>query len=133
MSNCSCSCQSAPTLIFPCSGGSDVGEIADRAARKLTADGWGKMYCLAGVGGRVSGIVASTQAADKIVAIDGCPLQCAKKTLEEAGFHHFEHIQLAEIGCAKGQSPVTPERVAEVAEKVRAQTFKLNKPGSLSK
>ena len=60
-----------------------------RAARKLSAEGAGKMFCLAGVGGRVSGIVASTEAAAAILAIDGCPLDCTRKTLEEAGFTNF--------------------------------------------
>lgn len=31
-----CGCQAAPQLIFPCSGAADVGEISDRAARRLT-------------------------------------------------------------------------------------------------
>ena len=79
-------CSGAPKLIFPCSGGSDVGALADRAARQMTRDGSGKMYCLAGIGGRVPGILASTENAANILAIDGCPLNCAKKTLELAGF-----------------------------------------------
>ena len=77
-------CAGAPKLIFSCSGGSDVGALADLAARTMTRDGSGKMYCLAGIGGRVSGILASTENAAKILAIDGCPLNCAKKTLELA-------------------------------------------------
>jgi len=111
----SCSCSGAPKLIFPCSGGSDVGEITDRAARKLTKDGAGKMYCLAGIGGRVSGIMASTEAAAAILAIDGCPLDCSRKTLEQAGFKGFLHLRLSDLGIAKGESPVTDERVARVA------------------
>jgi uncharacterized metal-binding protein len=102
-------------LIFPCSGASDVGEIADRAARKITADGVGKMYCLAGVGGRVGNIMVSTRAAGKILAIDGCPHDCAKNTLEQAGFADFEHIRLSDIGLEKGESPVTEERIEQVA------------------
>ena len=31
-----------PKLIFACSGAADVGEIADRAARNMTRDGWKK-------------------------------------------------------------------------------------------
>jgi uncharacterized metal-binding protein len=87
-----CACGSAPRLIFACSGAADVGHIADQAARKLSAEGAGKMYCLAGVGGRVSGIMATTEAAAAILAIDGCPLDCARRTLEEAGFREFEHL-----------------------------------------
>lgn len=113
--NPSCACGTAPTLIFACSGAADVGEIADQAARKLMRDGAGKMYCLAGVGGRVSGILASTQAADNILAIDGCPLACAQHTLEQAEIKRFRHVQLADLGLVKGQSPPSEEHIARVA------------------
>ena len=110
-----CACSGAPTLIFACSGASDVGEIADHAARQLRNQGAGKMYCLAGLGGRVSGIVKTTEAAGKILAIDGCPLDCAGKTLEQAGIQRFEHVCMADLGLTKGSSPVSEDRVAKVA------------------
>lgn len=103
-------------MIFACSGAADVGALADSAARALTRRGKGRMYCLAGIGGRVSGIVATTQAADKILVIDGCPLECAKKTLEEAGFSSMVHVQLQDLGFEKGQSPATQENVATVVD-----------------
>ena len=37
-------------LIYACSGAADVGEIADRVARKIASDGFTKMTCLAGIG-----------------------------------------------------------------------------------
>ncbi len=110
-----CACGSAPKLIFPCSGAADVGAIADQAARKLTKDGAGKMFCLAGIGGRVSGIMATTESAARILAIDGCPLNCAKNTLELAGFKKYEHVQLAELGMEKGKTPPTSEAIAKAA------------------
>jgi len=113
----SCECSAAPKLIFACSGAADVGAVADRAARKLTQDGVGKMFCLAGVGGRVPGIMKSTEAAAAILAIDGCPLNCAKNTLEQAGFTKFRHLQLAELGMEKGQTPVSEENIARTAAK----------------
>jgi uncharacterized metal-binding protein len=109
-----CACSGAPTLIFACSGAADVGAIPDQAARKLTREGKGKMFCLAGVGGRVSGIMASTQAAEKILAIDGCPLNCVKACLEQAGFTQFAHLQLAELGMEKGKSACDEARVTKV-------------------
>ena len=115
-SSTSCACSSAPTLIFACSGAADVGAIADQAARQLTREGKGKMFCLAGVGGRVSGIMASTKAAAKILAIDGCSLNCAKACLEQAGFTSFQHVQLADLGMEKGKTPLSAERVAQAAE-----------------
>jgi len=87
--SCACACGEAPKLIFACSGGADVGALADQAARKMTRDGAGRMFCLAGIGGRVSGIVKTTEAAGKILAIDGCPLNCAKKTLGRGWIQRF--------------------------------------------
>jgi uncharacterized metal-binding protein len=74
-------CCGGTELIFACSGAADVGEIADRAARKLTKDGTGRMFCLAGVAARKDGIMKTTETASKIVAIDGCSLDCVKKSL----------------------------------------------------
>ena len=110
-----CACEGAPKLIFACSGAADVGAVADQAARKLTKDGAGRMYCLAGIGGRVSGIVASTEAAAQILVIDGCPQNCAKNTLEQAGFRSYEHLQLADLGMQKGKTPPTREVIAKAA------------------
>lgn len=114
-------CEPASKLIFACSGAADVGKIADLSARKLTDDGVGKMSCLAGVGGRVKPLMEITKAAQAILAIDGCPLHCARNTLEQAGFKEFEHVCLADIGMAKGQTPVTDEAVAKVAGQGKAK------------
>jgi len=111
-----CACGSAPKLIFACSGAADVGAIADQAARKMTKDGTGKMFCMAGIGGRVSGIMATTESALKILAIDGCPLNCVKNSLEQAGFKKYEHLQLSDLGMEKGKTPLSPEAVMKVAE-----------------
>lgn len=110
-----CACSAAPKLIFACSGAADVGAVADQAARKLTRDGAGKMFCLAGIGGRVSGIMATAAAASKVLAIDGCPLNCVKLTLEQAGFSGFEHLQLADLGMEKGQTPMSTDAVGKAA------------------
>jgi uncharacterized metal-binding protein len=110
-----CACGVAPKLIFPCSGGSDVGAITDQTARKLTRDGVGKMYCLAGIGGRVSGIMETTKAVDMVLVIDGCPQDCARKTLEHAGFAKFQHLRLSDLGMEKGKSPLLDTHVMHAA------------------
>lgn len=118
-SGCGCSCGSnaGPKLIFACSGCADVGELADQAARKLSRDGAGKMFCLAGIGGRVSGIVKSTEAAQSILAIDGCPLDCTRKTLELAGFTKVSHLRLSDMGFEKGRTEVSAATIASVIDK----------------
>lgn len=109
-------CTAASTLIFACSGAADVGAISDKVARYLTSEGAGKMFCLAGIGGRVSGIMESTRDASQILAIDGCPLDCTKLCLEEAGFTDFKHIKVTDLGLEKGKSPATDENIAMVVK-----------------
>jgi len=109
-------CGAGPTLIFACSGAADVGQIADQAARKMTKEGAGKMFCLAGVGGRISGIMKTTESASKILAIDGCELNCTKELLEQAGFTGFEHLRITDLGMQKGKTDVIDQNIAEVVE-----------------
>jgi uncharacterized metal-binding protein len=110
-----CECTTAPKLVIACSGGSDVGELTDKAARKMTKDGVGKMFCLAGIGGRVSGIMKSTESVHDILVIDGCPLDCAKKTMETAGFNKFNHLRLSDLGMSKGNTPASDDNIFKVA------------------
>jgi len=106
-----CLCEPSEILIFPCSGGSNVGQIANQAGVKLTQDGIGNFFCLAGIGGHASGMIESTKAGKVIVAIDSCPVACAKKTLEHAGFNIDEYVQVTEIGIEKNHDldPISPD------------------------
>jgi uncharacterized metal-binding protein len=106
-------CSGGPKLIFACSGAADVGAVADQAARKLSKEGLGSMFCSNGLGGNVEPILNKTKSASKILAIDGCPLNCMKKSLENAGFTVFEHLQLADLGLEKGKSPANEENVSK--------------------
>ncbi|MDQ1353317.1 MAG: hypothetical protein QG657_3623 [Acidobacteriota bacterium] len=114
-----CACGGGVKLIFPCSGAADVGEISDRAARKLTVMGTGKIFCLAGIGGNISGMIASAKGADKVLVIDGCPVDCARKTMEERGIDGFLHFRVTDLGMEKAKSPASQERIDIVAEKGR--------------
>lgn len=106
-----CACSAAPKLIFPCSGAADVGALSDQAAREMTKRGIGKMFCLAGIGGGVSGIIETTKSVDKILVIDGCPLECASKTLINAGIETFEHMKLHDLGYKKGKTEINQEAI----------------------
>jgi uncharacterized metal-binding protein len=103
-----CLCEPTEILIFPCSGGSNVGQIANQAGVQLTQKGMGRFFCLAGIGGHVSGMVESTKAGKMLVAIDGCPVACAKKTLEHAGFSIDEYVQVTDLGIEKNHDLVPP-------------------------
>jgi len=113
------SVQKPATVVYACSGCSDAGEIADRVARQLTRDGAAQMSCLAGIGGRVKSLISKAEKAERILVIDGCPLNCAAHTLKLAGFHKFDHLELQKIGIRKGSCPMTDERIAAGVEASR--------------
>ena len=77
-----CCNNSDDTMILACSGGSNVGQLSNQAAIELTQEGFGKMYCLAGIGGMLSGFVQSAKYVPVMVAIDGCQVGCAKAILD---------------------------------------------------
>jgi len=119
MNGSKCLCEPAEILIFPCSGGSNVGQIANEAAKKLNASGYGKMYCLAGIGGHVSSVIESTKVAKKIIAIDGCPVACAKNTLKHAGFSIDKHVVVTDLGIKKEIGfEISTEQINKVVRKV---------------
>ena len=112
-------CQGANILIYSCSGGSDVGEIADRTARKLGKEGFGKTTCLAAVGAHLPKFLESAQAADLNLTIDGCLVACARKNLDHIGVKPRSFI-LTEMGLVKGQTPLSEKTVEEMAEKIKS-------------
>ncbi len=96
--NCCCG---STNLILACSGASNVGQITNEVAKKLDIDKQGRFFCLAGVGGHISGMVASVDGSDKVLVIDGCPVACAKQTMDEAGLNDYEYVVVTDLGIEK--------------------------------
>ncbi len=120
-----CLCESPEVLIFACSGGSNVGQTANEVAKELTRVGYGKMYCLAGIGGHISGFAEATREAKKIVAIDGCLVHCAKKTLEHANCPVTIHVVVTELGIKKSSDFQLDEKdTAKVEHAVKEKLSK---------
>lgn len=96
-------------MILACSGGSNVGQLSNQAAVELTQEGFGKMYCLAGIGGQLSGFVRSARDVPVMVAIDGCPVGCAKAILNQAQVPVGHYLVITEEGIEKNGN-LTPQR-----------------------
>jgi uncharacterized metal-binding protein len=113
-------CSGDNVLIFACSGGSNVGQISNDAGKKLDQEGLGQLYCLAGVGGDISGIVASSKGADRTIVIDGCSIGCAKATMEKAGVPISCYFVVTEQGIEKGHHfNITAEEIEKTCAAVR--------------
>lgn len=70
------------------------------------------MFCLAGVSSNHSGFIASAKGADRLLVLDGCNLDCARKTLAEKGItENIIHVRVTDLGFVKGKSPARVERI----------------------
>ena len=90
-------------MILSCSGGSNVGQLANHAAVELTQEGFGKIYCLAGIGGRLSGFIKSARDIAEMIVIDGCSVGCAKACLEKAEVPVRRHLVLTDLEIQKNK------------------------------
>ena len=98
-----CCASNGDIMILACSGASNVGQLSNWAAVELTQEGFGKMFCLAGIGGDLSGFVQSAKDTPRMIAIDGCEVGCTKATLERAEVPLKDYIVLTELGIVKNK------------------------------
>jgi uncharacterized metal-binding protein len=78
------------------------------------------MFCLSGVGGRVEPILATTEAAQAILMIDGCQGACGAACLRQAGITRFTHLRVTDFGYEKGHCPINPATISAMAAQAAA-------------
>lgn len=61
------------------------------------------MFCLARIGGQLSGFVQSAKDAPMMVAVDNCPVGCAKAILKQASVPLTHYVVLTEEGIEKNK------------------------------
>ena len=107
-------------MILACSGGSNVGQLSNQAAVELTQEGFGKMFCLAGIGGHLNGFVQSATDIPQMVAIDGCSLGCAKAILEHTEIPNKGYLVLTDLGIEKNKDfKLKREEIEKVKKAIR--------------
>jgi len=91
------------TVVYSCSGSSNVAQLANYLAVRLDRAGLAEMSCIAGVGGDVKPLVRTATSGASIVAIDGCSLRCCEKVLAAKGVNPVRLVRLHERGLRKVQ------------------------------
>ncbi|MCX6651023.1 MAG: putative zinc-binding protein [Methanomassiliicoccales archaeon] len=99
--NDECQCSGYELMIFSCSGGCNIGQLANDAVERLVLSGTGKMACLAAVSVGMPGPITGANQAKYVLAVDGCPIKCARKTLEKAGIKVTHHVLITDLGLKK--------------------------------
>ena len=121
MADCSCGKANKKTvLLYACSGGANVAEIADKAARELMFAGQGTMFCLAGIGAGIPGMIQTAKDADLNLVLEGCPMDCAKKVFDKAGLTNYVQIKVTDLGIEKTKGVrATDSQVATLVAKAK--------------
>lgn len=105
-------------LVYACSGVANTGFLADQVARKLHAEGFGKMTCLAAMGAETAKFVTEAKAADRRIVIDGCPISCGEAIFTRLGIP-FEHFRTTDFGIEKGKSAITADVITDVTARIK--------------
>ena len=117
-----CMCSSSDVRVVACSGASNVGQIANQAAIELARERVAGFFCLGGVGAHIKGMVKAGKEADLMISIDGCPVQCAAKTLQHAEIEPAIQIIVADLGIEKSHEMVLEKKdCALVMERVKSE------------
>lgn len=109
-----CECKAEDIIFLPCSGGSNCGQITNQVAVSLDLMGVGHIYCLAGIGAHIDGMMESVRGAKRIVALDGCSVACAKKTIEHVGLEVTDWVCVTEEGISKNHRFAMDEEEIEL-------------------
>ena len=93
-------------IIFSCFGGlSNTGITSALASLEAVKElGLDKVAigCLGGLPLKVAPVLGKTKAARKVITVDGCPFECSRKIVEQAGFKVTKSIVLVrDIGMKK--------------------------------
>jgi uncharacterized metal-binding protein len=88
-------------LVYSCSGCSSAAQMANDLAVRLDRERVAEMSCIAGVGGDVGPLVATATSGRPTLVVDGCPLECARESLERHDVTPDRHVNLAERGVPK--------------------------------
>lgn len=112
-------CGTSEFNVVSCSGASDLGQLSDLTARKLRDNKVRKMNCLTLIAIDDQTLIDAFKKAN-VLAIDGCPRDCAKKILKKAGIENFNHLRLTDLGYKKGETPISENVIQTIYEKAEA-------------
>lgn len=120
----------SPVAVFYCAGASNVGQSTMLGSVKAANNvGYDKasLLCLASISAGLTNITNGAKNAKGIVAIDGCPMSCAKTTLKKAGFETDKHIIVSkDLGVSKNfdlNSGEDLEKISDAVEKAVLEVY----------
>lgn len=112
--------------ILPCQGACNVGIMTNKVALKFVDNETINMVCPLGLPLGIKNIIDMAAVNDKHIALNGCPVKCASKALEVAGFKEYEEITITqEFDIQKNKNFKDETKMDQVESKVKEYLDKL--------
>jgi len=108
-------------IILACGGAANVGLIGYLAAVELTKEGKARMCCVTPAGVKMPFYVDIAKRAKKLIVINGCQNQCAKKVAEQAGVKIDHNFIVAEMIKKIPTFDIKDEDIKLVKDKVEKE------------
>ena len=87
------------------------------------------IFCLGGLATEAKMVIDKTSAAERIITVDGCPLNCARKIVEKAGFTPDQIINLVQdCGIKKGPPLLYDDDDLQIAIKAILEAINNGRP-----
>lgn len=100
-------------LVYACSGGSGAGQVANGVAVALDRLDIAEMASISAVGGCVARHLELLASGRPIIAIDGCPYDCACEVLAQKHVVPILHIRLDRRGTERHRHQSYDDSVIE--------------------
>jgi uncharacterized metal-binding protein len=108
-------------VLYACSCPAGAGLLANHVAVTLDREGIAEMAPIAAIGAGDPLALDRAHSRFPVIAIDGCPLACARKCLEKNGIKPSREYQLARLGVQKhDRQDFTPGEAQAVLAAIRA-------------
>jgi uncharacterized metal-binding protein len=116
-------------LVYSCSGCSSAAQMANDLAVRLDRERHAEMSCIAGVGADVGPLVETATSGRPMLVVDGCPLECARNSLEQHDVTPDRHVNLAKRGVPKEyHTDYDDEQADELFSELRQELADLEVP-----
>ncbi|KJS88218.1 MAG: hypothetical protein JM58_01690 [Peptococcaceae bacterium BICA1-8] len=117
----------SPVAIFYCAGASNVGQstmLASVEAANRIGYEKASLLCLASISGGLANVTNAAKNAKGIIAVDGCPMQCAQKTLNKSGFTVDKHIIITkDLDVSKNFDLNTKNELGKISEAIEEKVL----------
>lgn len=106
--------------ILPCQGACNVGNMTNKVALNFVENDKVNMVCSLGLPLGIQKIVDMAMLNDKFIALNGCPVKCASKTLQSVGINNYDELTLTnDFGIDKNKNFADETKMGDVETKVK--------------